>query len=175
MKRQLWPGMASHYCRASDSIRLSGENITRAIHTHIGSVCLCVCLCVCMCVCAFVRQRQTEETHNLRLHRKAFIESAAFELGLWSYSELKWHVWSGSNDPALCVCVCVPARACMQAYETEAERKPRERSQTVLLYNCRQINTWPQHWRENPIRGQRLEVRLRRLQYTHARWHRDVQ
>lgn len=41
----------------------------------------------------------------------------------------------------------------MQAYEREVERKLRKISQTVLLYNCRQINTWPQHWQENPIRG----------------------
>lgn len=79
-----------------------------------------------------------------------YIVKVLFELGLWSYSELKWLEWSVSNDPALCVCVCV----CEHTYDREAERKPRKISQTVLLYNCRQINTWPQHWQENPIRGQ---------------------
>ncbi len=51
--------MASHYCRASDSIRLSGEKIIRAIHTHKGSVCLFWCVCV--CVCAFYDKDRREK------------------------------------------------------------------------------------------------------------------
>lgn len=57
MRRQLRPGMASHYCRASQSVRLSGEKIIQTIHIHIDSVCLSGC------VDAFVRQRQVKKNH----------------------------------------------------------------------------------------------------------------
>ena len=149
MKRQQWPGMASRYCRASDSIRLSREKITQAIHTHIGSECVSIWVCV----HALVRQRQSDETHHLFLHCKAFI---------WAWVVMLFGVKitcliRGKCSVRMCMCVCVCVCVCVSRKKIQ-----RERSQTMLLYNCQWINKWPQHWQANPIRGQRLEVRLQR-------------
>ncbi len=133
MRRKLWSGMASHYCRASDSIRLSGEKIIRAIHTHKGSVCLFWCVCVCVCI---LRQRQKGETYHLRGPCKAFTGCRAFELGFWCYSELKWLVWFWSNDTALSVfvhvCVCVPKHM--------EKRRKESRERQVRLCCCATVS-----------------------------------
>lgn len=146
MTRYGWPLL--------QGIRLSGEKIIQAIHTHIG------CVYIWVCVLSFVRQRQT--THNLSLRCKAFYRiQSSFELGLWSYSELKW-LRFGSDNPSHYVCRSVGVCVFKHAKQKRTENRERQVWLCCCTTVCESIHDHNAE-RENAIRGHRLTVWLQRL------------